>query len=137
MLSCSYFHTLRVLSFMVCTSMLSFFLFFELTLMLIGQETPLIYHPPLVIASLLVHLWALGKTKNNLLWPTLALELNIVPLHIPHLNSFGAVGSSRIWVSSHPLPPLSSYCHYSQLYVIGKWGNHLWPLHRKRPPNFN
>ena len=59
------------------------------SLMLIGQEIPLIVGPPLVIAFFSVLLWFLGEARNKPLWPALVLKQNIMPLLIPYLSSFG------------------------------------------------
>ena len=73
------------------------------SLMLIGQEIPLITGPLQVIAFSLVLLWFLGEVRNKPLWPAPVMKLNIMPLLIPHLSSFGYDGFLRIWVYPHPL----------------------------------
>ena len=98
LLSCAFFDIFSVLSFMAFTSLVSLVLFSVHTLILIGQDTPLIDCSPLVIPSFLAHPWSLSEARNKLLWPAPALKLNIVPLLTPHLSSFGFNGSSRIQV---------------------------------------
>ena len=87
---------LKGLSFMAFSTQLSLLLYSVHSLMLIGQEIPLIAGPLRVIAFSLVLFWFLGEVRNKLLWPTPILKQNIVPLLIPHLSSFGYDGFLRI-----------------------------------------
>ena len=86
--------------------LLSLFVFSMHSLILIGQEIPLIEDQTLVIVFFLVFLWSLGEARNKPLWHALALKQNIVSLLIPHLKSFGFDGFSRIQLCPHPLPLL-------------------------------
>ena len=103
LLFCVFFDTWRALSSMTSSTQLNLLLYSVHSLMLIGQGIPLIAGPLQVIAFSLVLLWFLGEVRNKLLWPAPVLKQNIVPLLIPHLNSFDYDGFLRIWVCSHPL----------------------------------
>ena len=98
LLSCASFDTLRAFFSTVSTSLLNLRLFWEPTLMPIGQGILLIADPLLVITFSLAPLWSLGEARNSLLWLALIQRLNIVPLLIPHLNSSGCDGYYRIYV---------------------------------------
>ena len=89
LLLCAFFDTWKALSYIAFSTLLSLLLFSVHSLMLIGQDIPLIASLPLVIAFFLVLLWFLGEVRNKPLWPTSILKQNIVPLLIPQLNSFG------------------------------------------------
>ena len=88
---------------MAFSTELSLLLYSVHSLMLIGQEIPLITSPLWVIAFSLVLLLFLGEVRNKLFWPTPVLKQNIVPLLIPHLSSFGYDGFLRIQVCPLPL----------------------------------
>ena len=59
---------------MAFSTLLSLFLFFLHSLMLIGYEILLIEGQPLVIVFFLILLWSLGKARNKPLWPTPVLK---------------------------------------------------------------
>ena len=92
----AFFDTWRALSSMAFSTELSLLLYSVHSLMLIGQEIPLITSPLWVIAFSLVLLLFLDEVRNKLLWPTLVLKQNIMPLLIPHLSSFVYDGFLRI-----------------------------------------
>ena len=62
------------------------------SLILIGQEIPLIAGPPLVIAFFLAILWFASEVRNKPLWLAPVLKQNIVPLLISYPSSFGYDG---------------------------------------------
>ena len=103
LLFCAFFDIWRALSSMAFSTQLSLLLYSVHSLILIGQEIPLVAGPLRVIAFSLVLLWFLSEVKNKLLWPAPVLKQNIVPLLIPNLSSFGYNGFLRIWVCPHPL----------------------------------